>query len=64
MRKTLSAKTSLQGIIPLVCGTSAAMMLDQGFSIHHEARDPSPEGYGARRALGRRAKDTKNGQPD
>jgi hypothetical protein len=40
------------------------MMLDQGFSIHHEARDPSPEGHGARRALGRRAKDTKNGEPD
>jgi hypothetical protein len=54
----------MQVIIPLACGTSAAMMLGQGFSIHHEVRDPSPEGHGARRALGRRAKDTKNRQPD
>jgi hypothetical protein len=44
MRKTLSPKTSLQVIIPLVCGTSAAMMLDQGFSIHHEAREGHEEG--------------------
>jgi hypothetical protein len=36
MRKNLSPKTTLQVIITLVCGTSAAMMLDQGFSIHHE----------------------------
>ena len=37
MRKTLYPKTSLQVIIPLACSISAAMMLDQGFSIHHEA---------------------------
>jgi hypothetical protein len=43
MRKTLSFKTTLQVIIPLVCGTSAAMMLDQGFSIHHEAREGHEE---------------------
>jgi hypothetical protein len=37
MRNTLNPKTSLEVIIPLICSTSAAMMLDQGFSIHHEA---------------------------
>jgi len=37
MRKTLYPKTSLQVFIPLACSISAAMMLDQGFSIHHEA---------------------------
>jgi len=37
MRKTLYPKTSLQVIIPLACSISAAMKLDQGFSIHHEA---------------------------
>ncbi len=36
MRKTLYPKTSRQVIIPLACSLSAAMMLDQGFSIHHE----------------------------
>jgi hypothetical protein len=42
MRKTLSSKTSLEVIITLVCDTSAATMLDQGFSIHHErAKDPA-----------------------
>ena len=44
MRKTLSPKTSLRVIIPLVRGTSAAMMLDQGFSIHHEGREGHEEG--------------------
>jgi hypothetical protein len=39
MRKTLSPKTSLRVITPLVRGTSTAMMLDQGFSIRHEARE-------------------------
>jgi hypothetical protein len=37
MRKTLYPKTSLQVIIPLAWCISAAMMLHQGFSIHHEA---------------------------
>ncbi len=37
MRKTHYPKTSLQVIIPLACSISAAMMLDQGFSIHQEA---------------------------
>ena len=37
MRKTLYPKTSLQVIIPLAYSISAAMMLNQGFSIHHEA---------------------------
>jgi len=37
MRKTLYPKTLLQVIIPLACSMSPAMMLDQGFSIHHEA---------------------------
>ncbi len=37
MRKTLYSKTSRQIIIPLAWCISAAMMLDQGFSIHHEA---------------------------
>jgi hypothetical protein len=37
MRKTFYPKTSLQVINPLACSLSAAMMLDQGFSIHHEA---------------------------
>jgi len=37
MRNTLYPKTSRQVIIPLACNISAAMMLDQGFSIHHEA---------------------------
>ncbi len=37
MRKTLYPKTSLQIIIPLACSISDAMMLHQGFSIHHEA---------------------------
>jgi len=36
MRKTLYPKTSLQVVIPLAYSISAAMMLDQGFSIHHE----------------------------
>jgi hypothetical protein len=39
MRDTLNPKTSLEVIIPLICSTSAAMMLDQGFSIHHEAHE-------------------------
>jgi hypothetical protein len=43
MRKTLTPKTSLRVIIPLVRGTSAAMMLDQVFSIHHEAREGHEE---------------------
>ena len=43
MRKTLNPKTSLQVIIPLVCSTSAAMMLDQGFSIYHEAHEGHEE---------------------
>jgi hypothetical protein len=43
MRKTLSPKTSLQIIIPLLYGTSAAMMLDQGFSVHHEAHEGHEE---------------------
>jgi hypothetical protein len=43
MRDTLSPKTSLQVNIPLLCGISAAMMLDQGFSIHHEAREGHEE---------------------
>ena len=43
LRKTLRPKTSPQVIIPLVCGTSAAMMLDQVFSIHHEAREGHEE---------------------
>jgi hypothetical protein len=46
MRKTLSPKTSLRVIIPLVRGTSAAMMLDQGSSIHHEG---AREGHEERR---------------
>jgi len=37
MRKTLYPQTSLQVAIPLASNISAAMMLDQGFSIHHEA---------------------------
>jgi len=37
MRKTLYPKTSRQVIIPLAWCISAAMMLHQGFSIHHEA---------------------------
>jgi len=37
MRKTLYSKTSLQVVIPLAWCISAAMMLDQDFSIHHEA---------------------------
>jgi len=37
MRKTLYSETSLQVIIPLACRMSPAMMLDQGFSIDHEA---------------------------
>jgi len=36
MRKTLYPKTSRQVVIPLAGCKSAAMMLDQGFSIHHE----------------------------
>jgi len=36
MRKTLYSETSRQVIIPLACSISAAMMLDQGFSIYHE----------------------------
>ncbi len=36
MRKTLYPKTSLHVIISLACSISAAMMLVQGFSIHHE----------------------------
>jgi hypothetical protein len=47
MRRTLSPKISLQDIIPLVGGTSAAMMLDQGFLF-----------------TTKRAKDTKNGEPN
>jgi len=39
MRKTLYPKTSRQVIIPLACSISAAMMLDQGYSIHHEAHE-------------------------
>ena len=44
MRKTLNPNTSLQVIIPLVCSTSAAMMLDQGFSIHHEGHEERTTG--------------------
>ena len=43
MRKTLYPKTSLQVIIPQACSLSAAMMLDQGFSIHHEAHEGHEE---------------------
>src|ERR1700693_4624762 len=43
MRKSLTPKTSLQVIIPLVCSTSAATMLDQGFSVHHEAHEGHKE---------------------
>jgi hypothetical protein len=44
MRKTLSPKTSLQIINQLACSLSAAMMLDQGFSIHHEAHEERTTG--------------------
>jgi len=37
MRKTLYPKTSRQVIIQLAYSIFAAMMLHQGFSIHHEA---------------------------
>ena len=37
------SQTSLQVIIPLACSLSAAMMLDQGFSIHHEAHEGHEE---------------------
>ncbi len=37
MRKTHYPKISLQVIIPLAWCISAAMILDQSFSIHHEA---------------------------
>jgi len=43
MGKTLYSKTSLQVIIPLACSISAAMMLDQGFAIHHEAHEGHEE---------------------
>ena len=43
MRKTLYPKTSRQVIIPQACSISAAMMLDQGFSIHHEAHEGHEE---------------------
>ncbi len=39
MQKTLYSKTSLQVIIALAWCISAAMMLDQGFSIYHEAHE-------------------------
>ena len=41
--KSLNSKSSLQVIIPLVCSTSAAMMLDQGLSLHHEAHEGHEE---------------------
>ncbi len=44
MRKTLNPKTSRQVIIPLVCSTFAAIMLDQGFSIHHEEHEERTTG--------------------
>ena len=37
--KSLNFKSSLQVIIPLVCSTSAAMMLDQGLTLHHEGHE-------------------------
>jgi hypothetical protein len=43
LRKSLNPKTSLQVIIALLCSISAAMMLDQGFFIHHEAREGHEE---------------------
>ena len=43
MRKTLYPKTSRQVIIPPACSISAAMMLDPGFSIHHEAHEGHEE---------------------
>jgi len=36
MGKTLVPKTSRQVIIQLECSISAPMMLNQGFTIHHE----------------------------
>jgi hypothetical protein len=36
MKPLILRRNVLEVIIPLVCGTSAAMMLEQGFSIHHE----------------------------
>jgi len=45
MRKTLYPKTSLQVIIPLECSISAAVMLDQGFSIHHEGHEERTTGF-------------------
>ncbi len=44
MLKTLYPKTSLQVSIPLACSISAAMMLDKGFSIHHEAHEERTTG--------------------
>ncbi len=43
MQKTLNSKISLQVIIPLVGGTSAATMLDQGLSFHHETHEGHEE---------------------
>ncbi len=43
MRKTLYPRTSRQVIIPLAWCISAAMMLDQGVSIHHEAHEGHEE---------------------
>jgi hypothetical protein len=43
MRKTLYPKTSRQVFIPLAWCISAAMMLDQDFSIHHEAHEGHEE---------------------
>ena len=43
MRKTVYPRTSLQVIIPLASSISAAMMLDQGLSIHHEAHEGHEE---------------------
>jgi len=43
MRKTLYLKTSRQVIFPLACSISAAMMIDKGFSIHHEAHEGHEE---------------------
>jgi len=44
MPKTLYPKTSRQVVIPLACSISAAMMLDQGFSIHHEGHEERTTG--------------------
>ena len=41
--KSLNFKSSLQVIIPLVCSTSAAMMLDQDLTLHHEAHEGHEE---------------------